>query len=79
MRALSLRAEHMNSAKDPAVSGAKDQRASYQSWEERAHCLKASGHVMKKRVNKEQTDLTNALWFTLLLESTKLVGKVAYT
>lgn len=33
VRALSLRAEHMNSIKDPAVSGAKDQRARYQSWE----------------------------------------------
>lgn len=79
VRALSLRAEHMNSTKDPAVSGAKDERARYQSWEEREHCLRASGHVMKQRVNKEQTDLTDELWFTLPLESAKLVGKVAYT
>lgn len=78
VRALSLRAEHVNSAKDPAVSGAKDERARYQSWEEREHCLEASGHVTKQRVNKEQTDLTVELWFTLLLESAKLVGKVAY-
>lgn len=33
VRALSLRAEQMNSAKDPAVSGGKDERVRYQSWE----------------------------------------------
>lgn len=37
--ALSLRAEHMNCAKDPAVSGGKDVRVCYQSWEKREHLL----------------------------------------
>lgn len=37
VRALSLRAEHMNHAKDPAVSDGKDERVCYQSWEKREH------------------------------------------
>lgn len=37
VRALSLRAKHMNCAKDPAVSDGKDERVCYQSWEKREH------------------------------------------
>jgi len=38
VRALSLQTENKNCAKDPAVSGGKDERVSYQSWE-KIECL----------------------------------------
>lgn len=64
VHALSLGAEHMNCSKDPAVSGDKDERVCYQSWEKREHlpggiwaCHKTEGEQGASRPHRNYVSL----------------------